>query len=162
MSAPRAGSWKLLAGGFGVACLAAAFGMDVVGLGGAVAVPALGIAGLGLMLGMEELWQGAARVAFAAIGYGIAAQSGGGALRFVAEDPRFWLLVGSAVLLILLYAVVRTLAAIAAVKLPEPRRIGRTPMRERAPEFTRATEDPFAPPPAPSTEDELGAWRRRR
>lgn len=163
MSAARGGtSWKVVAGGFALACVAAACGAPVVELAGAIAVPALGVAGLGLMIGIEDLWTGAGRVAFTVIATGIAAQSIGGALAIAFTDPRFQVVCVLTVLLVLLVAAVRLLGAMASVKLPEPRRIGKTPIRERVDVVRAVEDDPFARPPAPDNNDELGAWRRRR
>lgn len=163
MSAARGGaSWKFVAGGFVIASLAAAFGVPVVELAGAIAVPALGVAGLGLMVGIEDLWTGGGRVAFTVIATGIAAQSIGGALAIAFTDQRFQVVCVLAVLLVLLVAAVRLLGAMASVKLPEPRRIGKTPIRERVEVVKTVEGAPFERPPAPDNDDELGAWRRRR
>jgi hypothetical protein len=149
---------RFLAFSFLAACLASAAGADLLGLAGAIAVPALAICGLGIITDIAAMRDTAAKFAFGAIGFAVAAHSIAGALR-----PLLWSPWGAALLGIIatvgcVVSVGRVLAAVASVKLPPRERIGRAPVRERV-VIVDPVEAPFGRrPPRATRRDETGLF----
>lgn len=146
---------------FVVAVVAAAvLQAPVIAYAGAIAVPAVAFAGLGMIVSQPALTDASMKVAAVAIGFGVAAESLGGALRLVVQSPGFALAVGAGVVLTFVAAMLRVLLYASSVRVEPPRPIRRAPVRERLPIVEPRVGGFGATPPPPVRRDELDLFGR--